>query len=172
MYDAIIRTDLDLAARIQWEAGRALAKYGLAAKGWTFAWNKRKRALGLCNYTTKTIHLSRHYMSRWARSSDMWLRTLLHEVAHALTPGTHHGAAWRDMFGTVAGLTPAEVTRCAVDVREDDAPPAPWRVTCGACEGLVVTRHKLSTALSRYVSRCCKARLVATAHATGNVIRL
>ena len=49
---------------------------------WSFAFNRRKRAFGLCDYTRRTIFLSADLteLNDEAEVSD----TLLHEIAHAL----------------------------------------------------------------------------------------
>ena len=60
--------------------------------GWTFAWNNRVRSYGLCNYTTKTISLSRVITS--TRTIEEVKETIAHEIAHALCPGHHHDDIW------------------------------------------------------------------------------
>lgn len=70
-----------------------MAEHGLAARGWSFVFNRRKRSLGLCNYTAKRIELSSFFV---AQNDEAAVRdTILHEIAHALTgQKAGHGAAW------------------------------------------------------------------------------
>ena len=65
-------------------------------KGWTFRFNNRKRSLGLCCYTTKTVELSRDFVRLNERSEIE--DTIRHEIAHALVgPGHGHDAVWKRM---------------------------------------------------------------------------
>lgn len=68
-------------------------KYGL--QGWSFRWNRRKCALGLCSYRKKTIELSRPYYM--LTGVNEILDTLLHEFAHALTKGHGHDYIWKNV---------------------------------------------------------------------------
>ena len=68
-----------------------MARHGLG--DWTFQFDRAKRRFGACNYTTRTISLSR---TLTRLNDDAAVReTLLHEIAHALTPGAGHGPAWQ-----------------------------------------------------------------------------
>ena len=55
---------------------------------WSFAFNRRKQALGLCVYHRKCIELSVYFVKR--NSHEEILDTILHEIAHALV-GPGHG---------------------------------------------------------------------------------
>jgi len=80
-----LRDVLDLAYRL-------LADHGLT--GWRVNYDHARRRAGLCNFTTRTISLSRHY----ARQAplDHITDTILHEIAHALVGPRHgHDAVWR-----------------------------------------------------------------------------
>lgn len=60
--------------------------------------NGTKRALGQCyryGNTPTEIRLSKHWMSHL--SEDKVRDTILHEIAHALTPGDGHGYRWKAM---------------------------------------------------------------------------
>lgn len=73
---------------------KLLATYGLDQQGWTFAFNRRRNAFGLCTYKERRIELSLplfHFMKPEAVED-----TLLHELAHALVGGGHgHGPVWK-----------------------------------------------------------------------------
>ena len=73
-------------------------------KPWTFAWNNRKRAFGVCSYKHSEIQLSRIMTATEdeAQVED----TILHEIAHALAgPGAGHGYQWKAMAMKI-GATP------------------------------------------------------------------
>lgn len=63
-------------------------EHGLHNAGWRFRVNTRKSALGVCHYLTKTIELQRFHILN--DSEESVVDTLLHEIAHALTPGAKH----------------------------------------------------------------------------------
>ena len=60
---------------------------------WQFTFNYAKTILGLCDYEENEIQLSKY----WCLSipySDV-VKTINHEIAHALCPGDMHGAKWK-----------------------------------------------------------------------------
>lgn len=65
--------------------------YGL--NGWYFTFDNAYRRHGLCRPRTKTISLSK--IATKLNGEDIVLNTILHEIAHALTPRSHHGSEWR-----------------------------------------------------------------------------
>lgn len=77
-----------------------IAKH-LPSMNWQFVWGNKINALGTCNYRKKHIILSR----RWVIASpvEVVLDTIIHEIAHALTPGNKHGAIWRSTFKELGG---------------------------------------------------------------------
>lgn len=72
-----------------------LRKYGLK-QNWKFEYtNKDGRTLGLCNYRERKIILNAPWVKREGGLSVEVKDTILHEIAHALTPGAGHGKVWR-----------------------------------------------------------------------------
>lgn len=59
---------------------------------WTFLFNKRKNSFGLCSYNKKTIELSSYLVESMTDSAIR--NTIIHEIAHALTPGHGHDYTW------------------------------------------------------------------------------
>ena len=61
--------------------------------GWRFRFDHARRRFGCCRSSEKTITLSRPLtiLNSCAQVRD----TILHEIAHALTPGDGHGVKWR-----------------------------------------------------------------------------
>ena len=63
--------------------------------GWGFVWDNRKRALGSCQYDTKSIRMSKAFVNGGLSVAEV-KDTVLHEVAHALVgPGNGHNAVWK-----------------------------------------------------------------------------
>ena len=58
-----------------------------------FKWGKGIKTLGMCDYFTKTICISKPF----AQNNELKYitDTILHEIAHALTPGAGHGERWK-----------------------------------------------------------------------------
>ncbi|HTW93745.1 MAG TPA: SprT-like domain-containing protein [Tepidisphaeraceae bacterium] len=84
-------------------ADRLLAHHGLAAAGWKFKWDRATRRFGCCNHHRKTISLS---LALTRLNPESQVRdTLLHEIAHALTPGHGHNRHWKKKCVEI-GATP------------------------------------------------------------------
>jgi predicted SprT family Zn-dependent metalloprotease len=80
---------------IKWRAEELLRQHGLAQQGWKFVWDKRPTGrAGQCRYGRQEIGLSWKIFSIEANRAEAE-NTILHEIAHALTPGAHHGPAWK-----------------------------------------------------------------------------
>lgn len=60
---------------------------------WSFRFDTARARFGQCNPSRRLITLSLHLvmMNPIRKSRNM----ILHEIAHALTPGHHHDAVWR-----------------------------------------------------------------------------
>jgi len=98
--------------------------HGLLTRGWSFDWHNKKRSLGTCSWRRKTIFLSRHLVA--ANSEDVILNTILHEIAHALTPNDGgHGREWK-LMAISLGAKPQPCSEDAADVNH----LAPWRLKC------------------------------------------
>ncbi|MBK5963900.1 sprT domain-containing protein [Thiocystis minor] len=93
-----------------------------ALHAWTFGWNVRKRAHGLCRYDRRRIELSAPLTEREPEVS-LILNTIRHEIAHALAgPKTGHGPVWRHWADQV-GCTRIASTRSS----SEGATPIPPR---------------------------------------------
>jgi predicted SprT family Zn-dependent metalloprotease len=127
---------------------RQLAVELLAAFGlhdWTFAFNRRKCAMGMCYYARRTIELSLHFVSR--NGLEEIRETLLHEIAHALVgPGHGHDALWKQKCLAIGGRP----VRCG----EADMPPGRWQARCAVC-GRWFHRHRRPKRLRGWFCRSC-----------------
>ena len=60
---------------------------------WSFRFDNAKTRAGLCNYTKRTISVSKYLAARGSEAEVE--QTLLHELAHALAgPEAGHGEVW------------------------------------------------------------------------------
>lgn len=88
-----------------------------------FKWNNRKSSFGLCDYTNRTIQLSRIMTANQCK--EQIRDTILHEIAHALTPGAGHGPAWKRKAREL-GCVPRSTGRVSAPGRERLNSIAPW----------------------------------------------
>ena len=122
--------------------------------GWRIKLDHARRRAGQCDFTNKTISLSRLYV-RHAEISHI-RDTILHEIAHALV-GPHHGhdAVWRQKAREI-GCT---ASRC----HTLSFSRAKWQMRCpNGC--FAVERHRRKSGL---IYASCKAAV--EFHPTENV---
>lgn len=129
-------------------AARQLALQLLATHGlhdWSFAFNRRKRAMGFCRYDIRTIELSIYFVER--NGHDLIRDTLLHEIAHALVGPDHgHDAVWKRQCLAIG----AKPVRCS----HADMPAGRWHAQCGCC-GSRYHRHRKPKRLQGWYCRSC-----------------
>jgi predicted SprT family Zn-dependent metalloprotease len=64
-------------------------------RDWTLVLDRSTRRFGACKPSMRTISLS--WRLTLLNNPDEVRETLLHEIAHALTPGDGHGEKWKAM---------------------------------------------------------------------------
>ena len=137
------------ARHLAWELMR---RHGLATAGWRFGFDHARRRFGCCHYGRRLITLSRP-LTLLNGEAEV-LDTLLHEIAHALTPGVGHGARWREKCCELG----ARPVRCYTDEAVLSPPRRPPRYDwgCRAC-GWWVARHRRTR--RRFVCARCSGSL-------------
>lgn len=95
--------------------------HGLA--DWNIAWDRAVKRYGQCNYGTRTLSFSRPLTAK--RDPEGFRNTVLHEIAHALTPGANHGPRWRRQFIAIGG----DGSRCSSGPTVE----APWTGVHDGC---------------------------------------
>jgi hypothetical protein len=125
-------------------------------EGWKFAFNDRKRALGLCSYRRRTIYLSTFFINQGSREMKMWVNTMVHEIAHAFAKegfgDRGHGWLWKDMFISFGG----DGKRCNGDTEFGNLlenPVSKYTLICGTCDTQEPS-HKIKRRKSA-CSKCC-----------------
>jgi predicted SprT family Zn-dependent metalloprotease len=116
-----------------------------ALDGWSFNFDNAKTRCGQCSHKRKRITLSRYYAE--LNSLAEVHETILHEIAHALTPGAGHGPKWRAMAQEIG----AKPQRCA-DANVN-MPAGKWRACCTCGYADILTRHR-KPSRSLYCRRC------------------
>lgn len=142
-------------------AEQLIAEHGL--EGWTFAFDRAVRRAGKCSYGTRTISLS----APLARLHDEVevTETLLHEIAHALTPGEGHSATWRRVALRIGSSGERCVDSAAPSV------PGDWVGVCGV--GHRVERHRAPqrvVSCSKCSPRFSTDHLFTWTHRTGRAL--
>jgi predicted SprT family Zn-dependent metalloprotease len=142
-----------------------MGRHGLLAAGWRFRFDNARRRFGSCRSRDKAITLSRPLTL--LNGEEQVRDTILHEIAHALTPDDGHGPAWRAKCREVG----AKPERC---YGEDDvvAPPrrpAPYRYGCSPC-GWWVDRRRINT--GNFVCAKCRGTLLYELKATGELFKV
>jgi predicted SprT family Zn-dependent metalloprotease len=123
---------------------RLMRQYGL--HDWSFAFNRRKRTLGLCWWGPKVIALSVHLceLNPPAVVED----TIRHEIAHALAgPSTGHGPVWQARARQVG----ANPQRCCTDCV---MPPGNWEARCPGCPRVYRRHRRLRRLVGWYCPAC------------------
>jgi predicted SprT family Zn-dependent metalloprotease len=106
-------------------AKRLISKY---VPEYSFKWNRAKGINGICHYRTKTIELSAPLSA--LRTREAVHITIMHEIAHALTPTDGgHGDLWK-MQMMRFGLP---TDRCSKD-KVDRTHLAKWKMVCISCK--------------------------------------
>jgi predicted SprT family Zn-dependent metalloprotease len=116
--------------------------------GWLLELDQSKVRFGYCNYRRRVISLSAPLII--LNNHDKVKDTILHEIAHALTPDAFHGRKWR-LTAQAIGARPIACYNSA-DVQ---TPAAPWHAICPKCHR-DIKRYRMSRALltGKYYCKC------------------
>ena len=147
--------NLYLAQRL---AHELMKQHGLS--DWTFRFDRARRRFGSCQPRSKTLTLSRTLA--FLNSETEVRDTILHEIAHALTPRDGHGIQWKRKCIEI-GARPERCYRAAKVVTPALA-PAPYGIGCPACGWWVDCRR---LARKRLICKSCRGHVVYQHRATG-----
>jgi predicted SprT family Zn-dependent metalloprotease len=129
-------------------AQKTMTAHGLT--GWAFEFDDSVRRFGACHWTTKKITLSRALVR--LNDEARVLNTILHEIAHALTPGVWHGPAWVEMAKAIG----CDGRRCYESDKVVGV-ARPFTGTCPKCPGVVFNRFRR---IRDAYHKPCRTRLV------------
>jgi predicted SprT family Zn-dependent metalloprotease len=110
--------------------------------GWTFQLDNSVKQFGVCRYCTRVISMSRHLIQ--LNNEEQVLDTILHEIAHALTPRAHHGYEWK-MACIRIGAKPE---RCYT-TETVNTPTLRYQATCGNCNKTYGRAKRVNNAQKR-----------------------
>lgn len=130
--------------------------FNLNKLGWRFAFNDRKRALGLCSHSRRTIYLSDYFIEHNSREMKMWINTMVHEIAHAINSqlgGRGHDWQWRNIFMSFGG----DGNRTSCDAEFENLLEKPVSKYTTICpNGHTNPSHKLSRSIRDGRTACRK----------------
>jgi predicted SprT family Zn-dependent metalloprotease len=120
---------------------------------WHFVFDHARRRFGSCQPRRKRITLSR--MLTLLNEVPEVRDTILHEIAHALTPGDGHANRWKAACVKVG----ARPIRCYSDDAVASPPrrPARFQIGCPSC-GWWADRHRRTR--RKLVCRSCRREIV------------
>jgi len=100
----------------------------LGLKEWSIKKNHTKTSLGICDHGKKTIFISTYFMRGPSCNYSRVKDTIIHEIAHALTPGQNHNMIWKKQCIALGG---------SGKIRDKmDIPPRNWAMSCRKCKWL------------------------------------
>lgn len=109
-----------------------------------FQWDGAVKRYGYCSYEHKTVSISKPLAT--LNPVDVTLNTVLHEIAHALSPkSAHHGREWKSVARSIGN----DGLRCygAIVAR----PQAKYVGTCPNCDKIIFRHRRKRIACAK----CC-----------------
>lgn len=145
-------------------AERLMKENGLISPKWIFKFDNAKRRFGVCKYTyinraTKDVKCGHISLSKYlvsANDEKQVRDTILHEIAHALTPGHGHDYVWKQKCIEIG----AKPERCysSKDVNTETVKAtARYQATCGGC-GIVHVKHRMTSTMWNQKKWACKCQ--------------
>lgn len=116
-------------ADVQMMMNNLLIEHGLMDQGWMFNFDRAKKRFGLCDYTHKTIFMSK-YLTPGRTFAENY-NTATHEIAHALVGHGHgHDAVWKAKAIEIG----SSGERCSSMENVAAKPEFRWFGVCDTCE--------------------------------------
>lgn len=120
---------------------------------WKFALNNRVGAIGVCDHRNETIFMSRKYLSELNHAQVE--QVILHEIAHALTPGEKHGPVWKRVARRIGVENPSAKMEGVYKA------PGKWFMHCEPCNHTYgKSYHTRHAVIKRRCCHMCKGSLV------------
>ena len=127
----------------------------LLDRGWSFEFNNRKQAAGLCSKNDKKIYISKWLLQQNLDKSLEFENTLRHELAHALDfeiRGTsNHDRVWK----FIARQVLSSDERCYTNEQISVTATTKYTLICDTCKK-EVKKHKVNNTRPRACASCCK----------------
>ena len=125
----------------------------LAKLGWTFEFNQRKRALGLCSSRNKKIYLSEWLCRQNFENAKKLEDTIRHEIAHAIDYTQRRTSDHSRRWVAVALQVLSNGERCYTEKDIQVKVKTKYTLTCPNCEKEMPS-HKVKRSKSA-CRNCC-----------------
>lgn len=125
-----------------------MAKHGLSE--WDFSFTNSQIYFGSCSWSRKLITLSAPLAS--VNSEKRVMNTILHEIAHALTPNHHHDEVWASKAREI-GCT-AKVGWKSIGSGGDTVEISKFTRTCRSCGHELKRNSRPSKGRAQYCTQC------------------
>lgn len=133
-------------------ARRKFAEHGIEERGWLFGFKSLRACAGVCDFSLRTIYLSRQYICDPTVPLVAIQNTILHEIAHVLAGWqAGHNKEWVRIAKSI-GCDGARLNE-----HWEGVPPK-YRVVC-ACGHVSFRRHRVSKVYHSRVCSKCKGGL-------------
>jgi len=124
---------------------RLFAKHNL--KKWNFKFDRAHRRFGCCNFSTRTISLSKILVE--LNSPQKVNDTLLHEIAHAIVGPRHaHDKIWCTKISEIGGKPTARFHESEIEI-----PKSKFVAVCPNCQKKIPTFRRKKNVACR---SCCQ----------------
>lgn len=129
------------------QATALLRLHGLTDQGWRIQWENTRGRAGVCHYNTRTIAFSRIVFRHL--DDALALNTVLHEIAHALTPGHQHDAVWAAKHREIGGNG-----KRSIDDQTIARAAAKWLAECRVTRQVIGGSNRLTQGQKLANCRC------------------
>ena len=144
---------LDTTWTINIYRSRLPQQFNLDFLGWTFEFNSRKRAAGLCSFRNKKIYVSKYLLAQNLEKGLEFENTLRHELAHAIDfemrRKSDHSQIWKAIAREV--LCTAERCYQTEDISDSQSK---YTLICENGCGRKTPSHKKKKRISA-CGKCC-----------------
>lgn len=108
--------------------------------GWSFKVTKTKHAMGQCDHINKEITISIYHLT--TGTLEEIKDTILHEIAHAMTPGHNHDRIWK-LKCIELGARPATKANRIASTKFVESIPPKHSYVCKICGHAKYSNRKL-----------------------------
>lgn len=115
---------------------------------WSFGFDHAKKRFGVCNYTAKSISLSRHLVE--LNDEKVVRDTIIHEIAHAIAGHeAGHGKFWKQCVVRMGGVP----ERC-YSPKEVNTPQMKYSLICPQCDLEISRARKPKKSVFKTLPAC------------------
>ena len=107
-------------------------EFNMVELGWSFRFGTKRRSLGTCRISRKTIELSQWVISNCKNDMETWVNTMLHEIAHAIDVEIRGRSAHDWQWRSIALAIGCDGERCG-SVKYVENVKSKYTIKCPKC---------------------------------------